>query len=140
MPIIVNMVVNLYLHKKKKNKFFSHALKSSEFGFPVGAFELGCIMKGYSDKQGLMIAQFKNDIPGNDWVRSFLKKHKDLTVRLSSNIKHKRAEVGPIMIVEYFINITKELKNMSPENIWNYDKTNLDDDPYKKMIITKRRL
>ena len=140
MHIIVNMVVNLYLHKKKKNKFFSHSLKSSEFGFPVGAFELRCIMKGYSDKQGLMIPQFKNDIPGNDWVRSFLKKHKDLTVRLSSNIKHKRAEVCSIMIVEYFIYITKELKNLSPENIWNYDKTNLDDDPCKKMIITKRWL
>ena len=113
-------------------------MKASAFGFPVDILDLRCIVKGYADKKGLTIRQFKNNLPGKDWVASFLKRHKDLSVRFASNIKRKRAEVGARVIEEYFSNLAKELDGIPPENVWNYDETNLSDDPGQKKLITKR--
>ena len=95
-------------------------------------------MKGYADRKGMTIRQFKRNMSGKEWVLSFLKRHKNLTVRFASNIKRKRAEVGPTIIEEYFQNLGKELEGVDACNIWNYDETNLTDEPGQKKVVTKR--
>ena len=82
--------------------------------------------------------QFANNLPGKEWAIGFLKRRRELTERLSNNIKRKRAEVSLATIKEYFANLTPEIDGVPPENIWNYDETNLTDDPGNKRIITKR--
>jgi len=77
-------------------------------------------------------------MPGIEWALSFLCRHKDLTSRFASNIKRKRAEVSPTVIDEYFANLSKELEGVAVANIWNYDETNLSDDPGQKRVLTKR--
>ncbi|XP_065670511.1 uncharacterized protein LOC136089008 [Hydra vulgaris] len=118
--------------------FNAYAIKSSEFGFPFDKYDLRCIVKGYLEKKNVVIPQFKNNFPGGDWIRSFLNRNPELTVRFASNIKRKRAEIGTIVIDNYFINLSNEISNISPDDIWNYDETNLSDDPGKKKILTKR--
>ncbi|XP_065667621.1 uncharacterized protein LOC136087921 [Hydra vulgaris] len=106
---------------KEEDMFKTYAIKSSEF-----------------EKKGVVIPQFKNNFPGGDWIRSFLKRNPELTVRFASNIKRKRAEIGTTVIDNYFTNLSNEISNISPDNIRNYDETNLSDDPGKKKILTKR--
>ena len=110
----------------------------SSFGFPVDVFDLRCIVNSYADRKGMNIRQFKRNLPGKDWARSFLDRNKELTVRFASNIKRKRANVGKTVIEEYFDNISPELEGVPPTNIWNYDETNLTDDHGNKKIIVKR--
>jgi hypothetical protein len=38
----------------------------------------------------------------------------------------------------FFDRVEKELEGVPPENIWNYDETNLTDDPGAKIVIFKR--
>lgn len=61
--------------------------KLSDFGFPAGIRELKIIVQSYNHKQGKMISIFTDNLPGNDWVSSFLKRHPDLSQRMASNIK-----------------------------------------------------
>lgn len=83
--------------------------------------------------------QFKNNCPGPDFVVSFLKCHKKvLSTRLCQNIKRSRAAVSPDTINNYFDELEKELKDVPPSNIINYDETNLCDDPGRKKLIFKR--
>ena len=81
----------------------------------------------------------KNNLPGPDWGWSFLKRHKsELSHRISQNIKVTRAKVTPAIIQDYFKNLEKTLKDVHPDNIINYDETNLSDDPGRKKIIVRR--
>jgi hypothetical protein len=122
----------------EEETFKAYVMTTSSYGFPVDTFDLRCIVKAYADKKGLKIRQFNNNMPGKDWADSFLRRHRDLTVRFASNIKRKRAEVGAAVVDEYFENLTKELDGVAPSNIWNYDETNLSDEPGQKRVITKR--
>jgi len=73
-------------------------------------------VKGYADKKG---RQFVNNLPGTDWVASFLKWHKDLSIRFASNIKRKRAEVDTSVIAEYFRNLASQLDGVPSQKISN---------------------
>ena len=83
---------------------------------------------------------FPNNFPGKKWVKSFIKRNEELTVRIAKNIIKKRAEVGMDSVNEYFDHLAEEIEGIPQENILNYDETetNLTDDPGSKSIITKR--
>ncbi|CAG5044062.1 unnamed protein product [Parnassius apollo] len=78
------------------------------------------------------------NIPGKDWLASFLSRHQYLSRRLANNIKRVRAQVSEDVISNFIENIDKELESVPPENIFNYDKSNLCDDPGKKTILCRR--
>jgi len=60
-----------------------------QWGFPVDAFDLRMIVKGYLDRRGLVVQKFKNNVPGLDWTASFLHRHKHCGSTYVS--KHNRA-------------------------------------------------
>ena len=91
----------------------------------------------YLTKQKRNEPRFKNNVPGDDWIRGFIKRRK-LTNRLTSNIKRSRAGITKSSLERYFNNLKKELDGVPPGNIWNYDETNLTDDPGKKKAIMRR--
>ena len=126
------------LDKKEELAFKQHVITMSNFGFPMDTVDLRMIVKMYLDKKGVQVKQFKNNFPGTDWASLFLNRHKDLTQRLAGNIKTKRAGISEEEIDQYFSNLKKELEGLPPENIMNYDETNVSDDPGRKRIITKR--
>lgn len=101
--------------------------------------DLRVVVKGYLDKQGRTVKKFKNNLPGEDWVISFLTRHKEqLSSRMSQNIKRARAGVSAQTINDYFDNLEETLSGVEPCSIVNYDETNLTDDPGSKKIICRR--
>jgi len=126
------------LSAEEEDSFCQYAVAMSTFGFPVDTFDLRCIVKSYLDRRGCVVPKFRNNMPGKEWTVSFLKRHPELSVRFASNIKRKRAQISDITITDYFTHLEPELTNVPPSNIWNYDETNLTDDPGNRRVITKR--
>ena len=116
-----------------------HLATLADWGFPMDKTDLRIFVKSYLDKEGRQVKQFKNNYPGEDWSSSFVKRHKEsLSNRLCQNISAKRAEVSKGTISKYFDNLQESLNGVPPENIVNYDETNLTDDPGRKHSIFRR--
>lgn len=114
-------------------------IKCADLGYPVSELELRMFVKYHLDQIGHTIKRFKNNCPGIDWVKSFLKRHiENISQRMCRNIKRNRAEVNKNIINTYFDNLSQTLEGVSPSNIINYDETNLSDDPGRKKVICKR--
>ncbi|XP_056642634.1 uncharacterized protein LOC130449025 [Diorhabda sublineata] len=105
-------------HQLKLNR-----IKMPDYGFPLVEIDFGYAVKSYLDKKGGHI--------------SFLKRHENLTLRISSNIKKVRAEVHVSLIENYIDNLKEEVEDVHPNNIFKYDETNLTDDPGNKKVIWK---
>lgn len=73
--------------------FSTHSIKVSDFGFPVDELDFRFLIKSYLNKQGKRIKCFQDNMPGRDWVKSFLKRQTDLSVRFTNNIKRSRAAI-----------------------------------------------
>lgn len=127
------------LTKQEEDVLIHQLIVCSEWGYPLDHLDVRMAVKNYLDSRGKTIAKFTENLPGGDFVYSFLKRHKDqLRTRICQNIKRSRAAVSPATINAYFDNLARELKNVPPSNIINYDETNLTDDPGRKKIIAKR--
>lgn len=123
---------------EEEKSFVDHIIKMSEFGFPVNKTDLRHILKSYLDRIGRKIKVFKNNLPGLTWVSLFFKRNPTLSVRLATNIKRSRAAVNKEMLEDYINNLKKVVADVPPHNIYNYDETNLTDNPGQKKILTKR--
>lgn len=64
----------------------------AEWGFPLDTVMIRQILKGFLDRQNIIVSKFAGNLPGVEWVRSFLKRNK-LVNRAIKNISNARAEV-----------------------------------------------
>lgn len=117
----------------------NYSLKCADFGMPLTPDDIKFIVKGMLDKANITIKKFKANLPGPDWMRCFLSRHKEeLTQRNCQNIKRSRAEVSKEEIEAYFINLERTLDGIPADNILNYDETNLSDEPGQKKSVFRR--
>ena len=93
-------------------------------------FSVWCLVKAYLDKKCDTVSCFKENMPGNDWLHGFVKRH-NLTKRIT-DVKAARAEVNHEVINNYFDNLEEWIKDVPPENIFNYVETNITDNPGAK--------
>lgn len=113
--------------------FVNGITKCVEFGFSLDSFDLRMIAKSYLDSKGRNVKIFQNNVPGSEWVKLFLKRHPALTgARFAANIKRSRAAINNEILTEYIDNLKEVTEGVPSENIWNYDESNLTDDPGKK--------
>ena len=127
------------LKPEEESNIVQRLVTLSKWGFPLDSFELRVLVKNYLDRRGVTIRKLKNNLPGPDWARSFMKRNRnELSQRMCQNIKVARAKVTPTLIRSYFGNLEKTLENVQPQNIINYDETNLSDDPGRKKVIVRR--
>lgn len=111
----------------------------SDWGYPIDPITFRLLVKDFLDRQGKNVPRFKDNMPGTDFVYSFLKRHsKQLSARMCQNIKRSRAATNRDTINEYFDQLETELKDVPPSNVVNYDETNLCDDPGRRLIISRR--
>lgn len=68
----------------------------------------------------------------------FRKRHPELTIRAASCIKRSRAAVNRAEVRDYFTHLSKVLEGVPPSNIFNYDETNLNQNPGSRKAIFKR--
>ncbi|KAK4289702.1 hypothetical protein Pmani_037341 [Petrolisthes manimaculis] len=105
------------LSSEEEDTVVENLLTLSQWGFPLDSFELRLLIKQYLDRRGVEVKRFKNNLPGCDWAKSFLKRHRnELSHRLSQNIKVARAKVTPTIIRSFFNNLENTLNNVPPEN------------------------
>jgi len=77
---------------------------------------------------------FKQNMPSHRWARSFIARH-GLTIRYADNVKVSRAAVDQTAVNEYFDNLETSLANVEPENVFNFDETNISDNPGKRKVL-----
>lgn len=110
----------------------------SEWSFPFDEYDLRMLAKMYLDERRIEIPQLKDNFPGVDWAKHFMKRHKgQISGRLASNISRRRAAVTASILDEFFMEAT-DIKDVPPQNLINYDETNLTDNPGLKKFIFKR--
>lgn len=126
------------LSSTEENSLIGHIIAMANFGFPVTPLNIRHIVKEYLDKAGRKITCFKNNLPGKQWMDLFLARHKTLSKRVAKNITHSRAASDQQILDDFFNHLEAELEGIPASRIWNYDETNLVDDPGTTKIITKR--
>lgn len=109
----------------------------SDYGFPITLIDGQMIISNYLDRLGRKVRQFKNNIPGREFMMGFMKRQ-NLSYRLTQNIKKKRASVNKETMNTYFDNLEDSLRDVPAPNIVNYDESCLTDDPGRKKCITRR--
>lgn len=109
----------------------------NDWGFPMTHEDIRQVVTKFVTKQGKNVPQWENNKPGLDFIKKFAQRNK-LTTRLASNIKRQRAAVGKEQLQEFFENIRDILEYASPENVYNYDETNITDDPGSKKVLVPR--
>ena len=99
------------------------------------------IVKAHLVRRGIQHKCSQNNMPGRDWVDSFLKRNKHLLARrMCQNINRSRnSAISPEVVNDFFDNLRITLKDVPPGNIMNYNETNLCNNPRKK-VISKTRL
>ena len=114
-------------------------LTLAEWGFPMDRFVLKMIVRDYLNSTKRKVLVFKNNTPGPDYINNFLNWHKHrLRLRTVSNYSRKRSSVTAKTLGEYFDNLEESLRGIPLENIFNYDETNLSDNPGKAKCLVRR--
>jgi len=111
----------------------------AQWKVPVDGFDIRCLVKSYLDKQGVRDRRFANNLPGIDWLHSFMQRHQ-LTARIADNVKPARAEITVELVNQYFDELEATLQGIDPSCLFNYDETNVADDPGAKKVICRRGL
>nr|CAI5858507.1 unnamed protein product [Callosobruchus analis] len=125
--------------EKEEECILKSVAKCAEWGFALTIMDLRMFAKALLDKQGRRCQKFKNNLPGIDWAYSLLKRHKHkYSKRIETNIKRARPVLSPCVVDDYFNNLEVILKDIPPSNIFNYDESNISDDPGKKLAIYRR--
>ncbi|KAG5881474.1 hypothetical protein JTB14_026531 [Gonioctena quinquepunctata] len=110
----------------------------AEGGFPLKSTDIRTIVQQYLNKLGTRETRFKDNMPGMDRFKSFLNRHRDLTLKLAENTKLVRGALTYEVIEEYFEQLRITLADIPAQNIINYDETNFVDDPGSAKVITRR--
>ncbi|KAJ8966501.1 hypothetical protein NQ314_003489 [Rhamnusium bicolor] len=108
------------------------------WGFPLTKRDISAVVQKFLDKQGKRVPIFKNNIPGDDFLNSFMTRN-NLSIRIASNIKRSRASVDQDDIMSFFNKIREVLSNVEDVNLYNYDETKIQDNPGAKKVVVLRR-
>ncbi|KAJ8941189.1 hypothetical protein NQ318_008648 [Aromia moschata] len=109
----------------------------AKWGFPLNRVDVRDVIKKYLDKQGEEVVVFKNNTPGPDFLDSFITRN-NLSIRAASNIKQSRSSVNRDDILKFFNNAEVALQDVKSINLYNYDETNVTDDPGANKVIVPR--
>jgi hypothetical protein len=135
--ILGNMGHKQFFSTEDEMHIANGLLLAAEWGFPFTHMQH--IIKRFFDRKGVRIKKFNNSLPCRMWLKGLLSRHKGmLSDRLSENIKKARAMVSAETINFYFDNLEVTLANMPPENIINFDETNMSDDPGQQTVIVRK--
>lgn len=134
----------LVLSKTEEDTLIAYIVTVSNWGFPFDKNDLCHLTKLYLDKCQRKVRQFKDNLPTRQWAGRFLKRHvKELSHKKCQNLKRNKAELKEESMRIYFDNLRETLTEedgsfVPPHRIFNYDETNLSDDPGTKRCIFKR--
>jgi len=126
------------LKEEEEAKFVKMIEILIDWKFPITGDDICTIVKDYLDSLGVKTV-FKDNKPGPDWLAGFKNRH-NMTSRVAQNIKVSRAEINPDTITNFFNNLGQSIKDIPDTNIFNFDETNVKDEPESKRVICSRGL
>ena len=131
-------VGQLYLSNEFEECLLKTIDKLSDWEVPLDKFGFGIrrLVKSYLDSKEIIQKRFRENMPGVDWLQSFIKRHR-LTKRCADNVEASRAEVNHEIMNIYFDNLQTWLEGIAPDNIFNYDETNVTGDPGSETVIVR---
>ena len=109
----------------------------ADWKVPFDTHDIRCLLKPYLDRTGTAHKVFKNNMPVIDWDRGLIKRSQ-LKQRISDNVKAAWAEVNEDIINNYFNELESSLEGIPATHIFNYDETNIADDPGAKHVAVRR--
>ncbi len=104
-------------------------LTVAAWGFPISETDLREFVKEYLNKKGTVSKVFKDNKPTHMWVKRFLGRHKEISLRTANPLKRSRAKLSKEEVVAFINNWAETIQGVPPSNIVNYDETNMRDDP-----------
>lgn len=116
-------------------------LTTSEWGFPLSGIEVQKLATNYLNKRE---KTKKQKLLSKDWLKGFFKRNNALlSKRMCQNLKTSKAKLTRTFIGEYFNNLKKTItfdngEYISASYIFNYDETNLSDDPGSQKCFFKK--
>lgn len=100
-----------------------------EFQHPMRKKDLQLLVQAYCSENDIK-TRWEENLPGLDWIRGFRERWKgEVRLKKPTNIKRSRAMVSPAIIREFMGRLEPNLQDVPPSNIFNYDETNVTDDP-----------
>ena len=108
-----------------------------EWAFPLTKSEIRHVVKSYLDKMS-RVTRFKDNLPQLQFVNGFLKRHPELTVRSANLIKRSRGRLSPNIVNDFFNLFEVTAADVEPTHVFNYDETNLTNNPGAQKAVFKR--
>ncbi|CAF4806752.1 unnamed protein product [Pieris macdunnoughi] len=110
-------------------------------GFALTTKEVKALVSEYVKRNGL-ITPFKEDIPGDEWLRGFRKRN-GLSIKKPQSVEMARKRAcNPYTVYEYFDLLEDVLNDLDltvkPERIYNLDETSFCNDPSKTRVIGEK--
>lgn len=127
------------ISEEEENILVERILVCSKRGYQMDVSDLRLLIKGYLDRKGKTVQKFNKNIPGMNFINSFLKRHKEkLSPGLCQNIKCARTFISAEVVHNYFDHLKLSLKGILPANIVNYNESDLTNGFGQKKITIKR--
>lgn len=119
-------------------------LHCCEKDFPVTKEQLIDSVKILCDQQERK-TPFTDNGPGRAWYERFMKKYKDVSVRISENVNANRAKIREVDLRQWFSDIQtylvdKNLLSIDPSRIFITDETPLALNPKPQKVLAKKAL
>ena len=125
------------LTEEEENLLADRVKLMGDWGFPLTMIDVRKLVQDYLNSSGKRSRWFDN-YPGEDWAYGFVKRRKDLSNRMSNLIKRSRAALSREQVKEFVENYTRVAADIPPSNVFNYDETNLTEDPGAKKALYRR--
>lgn len=68
-------------------------LAAASYGYPFDRQGIKEFVQNYLNKKGVNISFFKDNEPGDDWIKYFMGRNNDLSVRNCENLKRVKADL-----------------------------------------------
>lgn len=123
---------------EEKTRLCNNIIAMAEYGFPRNMLDVVLIVKQYLTRSGRTVQKFRDNLPGRDWLCGFFKRHPQLSICVTTNISASRAAITEETINKYINKLKVTLDCIPPDRIYNYDESNLSNDPGSTKKVVKR--
>lgn len=130
--------------KEIELQLVDHLLKLDSIGYGLTYKELRSLAYRYAFSNGIK-HNFNNElqVAGKDWIRGFLSRHKNLSLRVAEGLSHARAKgMTKEKIAVFYNNLSTLMDELSlwdkPSHIYNCDETGLQLIYKPRKVITMR--
>lgn len=101
----------------------------AEFQYPMRKKDIQKLVQAYVQENNVNV-RWTNGKPGKEWVRNFQRRWRHrVKVKKPTNIKRSRGNVSPAIIREFIARLGPNVEGVPATHYFNYDETNLKDDP-----------